>query len=312
MPETDNNFGIIILHAVFVIFEAFVVIIMSIQAERDTVKQSQIEQQIEEDNQKKTNLLSQIQVTAAQLQNASTEMQNSASSLSKGANQQLASVEESRGSLEKMEESVQQNTDNSSRTSDIANQASKSAIESGDLVIDTVKAMFAISEKIAFIEDISHKINLLALNASIEAARAGEHGKGFAVVASEVSKLAENTQLSAKEISALTKQSTGVAEQARTQLEGMVPSVQQTAQLISEVNHFSQEQNTTIKHLISSMGSLELIAQNNATASEKFSATATTLYTEVNNLQKLITGMNTIPNGFQDLGRRQARETPWA
>lgn len=67
--------------------------------------------------------------------------------------------------------------------------------------VDSLKEfLITISGMSDAISDIANQTNLLSLNASIEAARAGESGKGFAVVADEIKKLAEQSDVTAKEI----------------------------------------------------------------------------------------------------------------
>ncbi|MEH7080697.1 methyl-accepting chemotaxis protein, partial [Bacillus velezensis] len=71
---------------------------------------------------------------------------------------------------------------------------------------------------IGAIKDIANQTKLLALNASIESARAGEAGKGFSVVAVEIRKLAEQSDLSAMQITHLI---TEIDEGMRLSVESM-------------------------------------------------------------------------------------------
>ncbi|HNI28080.1 MAG TPA: PAS domain-containing protein, partial [Leptospiraceae bacterium] len=131
-------------------------------------------------------ILMEVMNSADMLLSASEQVSITAQSLSSSSSEQAASVEETSASLEEMSAAISQNAENTKKTDQTAARTSMNAVQGGQAVRDTIKAMRQIAEKISIIEDIAYQTNLLALNAAIEAARAGEHGKGFAVVASEV------------------------------------------------------------------------------------------------------------------------------
>ena len=86
--------------------------------------------------------------------------------------------------------------------SGIGNVAESSSTATGAITALGDRAR-QIQNFVAQIGGIADQTNLLALNAAIEAARAGDAGRGFAVVAEEVRKLAEDSNVAAKNIAEL-------------------------------------------------------------------------------------------------------------
>ncbi|MDO8932659.1 MAG: methyl-accepting chemotaxis protein, partial [Rhodocyclaceae bacterium] len=179
-----------------------------------------------------THTISEVRQASRQLHDSSAQVATTSQSLSQISSEQAASVEQTSASIEQIAASVSQNSDNSKSTDTMAARAAQEAGKGGKAVRETVAAMQQIAAKIGIVDDIAYQTNLLALNAAIEAARAGEHGKGFAVVAAEVRKLAERSQIAAREIGALAGSSVKLAEQAGDLLDHIVPDIEKTSGLV--------------------------------------------------------------------------------
>jgi methyl-accepting chemotaxis protein len=232
--------------------------------------------------------IAQVRTAADELSSAGSQVSQTSQSLSHAAQTQAASVEETTASLREISRSVKQNSDNARLTDTMGTKAAGEAGEGSDAVLKTVQAMKSIATRITIIDDIAYQTNLLALNATIEAARAGEHGKGFAVVAAEVRKLAERSQVAAREIGTLAATSVEMAEQAGSVLTQMVPTIRKTSELVQEIAAASTEQADGVERINVAMGQLNSATQQNASASEQLSATAEEMSAQATQLQELM------------------------
>jgi methyl-accepting chemotaxis protein len=113
-----------------------------------------------------------------------------------------------------------------------------------------------ISEIISLITDISDQTNLLSLNAAIEAARAGEEGRGFAVVADEISKLAERTASSVKEVANLIRLTDDAVNNGRAQFSEANTILTRVIQGVNDMDQSAGEAAQKVQELMDKAGTI--------------------------------------------------------
>ena len=218
----------------------------------------------------------------------SVELRSTSSLVSEGGSTQASSVEETSTAIADMADAINGNSHRAKETeakAELVADESKKCLEAVQRTTDSMKD---ISERITIVEEITKKIDLLALNASVEAARAGEHGKGFAVVASEVSKLADMSKQSSSEILRAASESRELAEATSAMLANLLPEIEMTKDLVVSISATTEEQNTGASQINHSMQHLDKSVQNSASAALQMSEMSESLEQQSINLQQAI------------------------
>ena len=223
------------------------------------------------------NFVAELEELSDDLTGNATELTQAADQVSRNSADQASSIQETSTSMEEMATSIRQNAEAANQGDQTASKIAEDATSCSQAMDKTATSMKTIAEKITAVEEITKKIELLALNASVEAARAGEYGKGFAVVASEVSKLAELSKQSASDIQLSSVEGKEMSESTNTMLQTLIPEIEKARDLVQSINAASEEQSSAASQVNTAVQSLDEAIQNNSTASQQLARTATTV-----------------------------------
>lgn len=269
--DDRTGFDLVILHAVFVVFESAVLVMVALNSHKEaleavetrefgqylTLRDGVINLDIDtssvdsEFGRQFAQYVRALQDTVADLEQRATAINSACKEISSGnldlserTEQQAASLEQTSAAMAEMQATSERNADNARSAHQLVEDARQHAQQGGDVVQSAVGAMEEItdaSRRIGnitnVIDEIAFQTNLLALNAAVEAARAGEQGRGFAVVASEVRNLAARSAEAAREIKDLIEDSVAKVETGAGLVNQSGATLQQ---IVKDVQHVSQ------------------------------------------------------------------------
>ncbi len=253
-------------------------------------------------NQGLTDIVHQVRQSAEMINQASDELAQGYLDLSHRTESQASNLEETASAIEQMTAAVQQNAGNAEHANQLASTAREQTHRAGQVVSKVLSSMSQIKQQsnrvaeiIGVIDGIAFQTNILALNAAVEAARAGEQGRGFAVVATEVRSLAQRSAHAAQDIKNLISASGASIAQgdsdavaAGATMVEVFDSVNQVAELLSDISSASKEQSAGITQINQVVTEMEQSTQQNAALVEQASAATLSLQAQAGNLTSLV------------------------
>jgi len=265
--------------------------------------------QLDEASQRLMDTAGQTGESSRQIAMAIDEVASGASSQANHANNVITLAEKARSAIDVGDRNARLAVGIAGESTEKARQgetAIRHAVDQLTSVTEAVRTVYesiqrlgkhseAIDGIIRIMTDISNQTNLLALNASIEAARAGEQGRGFAVVAGEVRKLAEQSRVSAQQITNLVTdiqtetsvasismessleavgQLANLTEQGGSALSQILQQVERTEQSVKEMQHNLSDIGGYMQETVSAAVEIAGFIEQTAASSQQVSASA--------------------------------------
>ena len=283
-----------------------------------------------------------VSTSLAQINDTSSAVTSAMGEMATAATDQAHNIEDASTSTGEFAEAIQQVTD---RTNDLA-QMSKETSSIADSTEQTLTSLVARMQEMSAVVDgitgnmtatsdavanmdtlvgsiakIAEQVKLLALNASIEAARAGEAGRGFNVVAEEISKLAQDTAdttkqikegmdtlvhsseeatTSAKAISATNDEVLSTLHETVDSMHELLDHVQDTVQDIDAISNLTATCVTSKETIVDAMSNLSAISEENAASTEETAASMDVLSTTVSTLAQSSSELASIAEVLED------------